>query len=30
VTGPYIQKIEAGEWVRLFDRQGALVSELQY
>jgi len=30
VTGPYIQKIESGEWVRLFDRQGALVSELQY
>ncbi|HIF42145.1 MAG TPA: hypothetical protein EYQ74_13760 [Planctomycetes bacterium] len=30
VTGPYLQKIEAGEWVRLFDRRGALVSELQY
>ena len=30
VTGPYIQHIESGEWVRLFDRRGALVSELQY
>jgi hypothetical protein len=30
VTGPYSQHIESGEWVRLFDRDGALVSQLRY
>jgi hypothetical protein len=30
VIGPYEGNLEAGEWVRLFDRDGVLVDEQQY